>query len=89
MALTKSQILALYQKEVDPAIVSQRIEQMYNLLTAGQKNVVWPIVKSDLTTELNRDRTVLVEGQDRTNADYNAAIADVDAKLADVAASVP
>lgn len=89
MALTKSEILALYQKEVDPAIVSQRIEQMYNLLTAGQKNVVWPIVKADLTAELNSDKADIQQVQTNVNAQYNADIAAIDSKLADVAASVP
>lgn len=89
MALSRSEILRLYQTEVDSVLVSQRIEQMYNLLTNAQKNVVWPAVKSDLSAALNSDRADLVIGQNSTNTTYNTAIIDVDSKLADVAASVP
>lgn len=89
MAMTRSEILLLYQKEVAPAIVSARIEQMYNLLTNAQKNVVWPIVKNDLTTELNNDKTKLVDSRDASVAAHNEGIAIIDQKLADVAASTP
>lgn len=89
MALTRAQIIDLYVKSVAQAVLSSRILQLYNLLTAGQKNTVWPVIKSDLLADLNTDKTSVESTQTAVNNEYNTTITDLTSKITDVTASVP
>lgn len=85
MAMTKLETFRLYMQRASADLLSQRIEQMYNLLSAAEKTAVWPVIQSDLTTILNGDKTAV-------EADITASetqVAAIDAQIADIAASVP
>lgn len=82
MALTKLQIFHIYLERIPNPLLSTRIEQMYNLLTAGQKTAVWNTIKSDLLAVLNEDK-------DEVTENFNSQVTPIDSQITDVTASVP
>ena len=78
MALTKVQVLEVFVRIAEPELIRQRMTQMYGVLTSGQQNSIFDLVKADVLSVLNSSKLRLETQDSNIDAALTAANDEID-----------